>query len=417
MAFEKKVPQWYAPGAEPPESLKASGFQGGYQPPADFFNWFWHGVSEALTEIQKNAANAETIQDHMDDKTNPHGVTAEQLGVGNLLQKTYNLLGDQGWHRIAEISANSVGMVMIYKGYATSNYSNVAFVYSRNAGVSDGVSITQLDANIGANWFESARIVYTSGLAKTSYLEIKVGYDPETEPVTVMMHTPHPQTRLLDTAEAGSIPDGYQDYTFEFKSGAIKADKFIGDGSGITGLTAAQVGAPYIHHVAETLSTAGWYRVGTINTANIGAVNTSNNVSIARVAIGGGYSERNPVPFMVDAYHHYGSQAALYQQPAVANPTQVSQVRLYPIDDNTCGLDVYYMQNNSNRVNVSVFMHLGSFTPASFKNVSDLNEEARAIVTLTADGNIGSSYVEYSTTDLTAGTSELNTGKVYLVYE
>lgn len=62
MAFEKKVPQWYAPGAEPPESLKASGFQGGYQPPADFFNWFWHGVSEALTELQDKAISANMIE-------------------------------------------------------------------------------------------------------------------------------------------------------------------------------------------------------------------------------------------------------------------------------------------------------------------------------------------------------------------
>lgn len=180
--------------------------------------------------------------------------------------------------------------------------------------------------------------------------------------------------------------------------------------------TIKEIDESHIRHVTGTLSTAGWYRVGTINTANVGAVDNTNNVSIARIAIGGGYSERNPVPFIVDAYHHYGNQAALYQQPSVANPTQVSQIRLYPIDNNTCGLDVYYLQNNSNRVNVSVMMHLGSFTPAKFENVSDLSETARAKITLTAEGNIGNN-IEYSKTDLIAGVSELKTGTVYLLYE
>jgi hypothetical protein len=52
MAFEKKVPEWKAPGSEPGDDLKNSGFQAGYKPPAAFFNWFWYGVSEALKELQ-----------------------------------------------------------------------------------------------------------------------------------------------------------------------------------------------------------------------------------------------------------------------------------------------------------------------------------------------------------------------------
>lgn len=53
MEFKKKVPVWSAEGTEPPESLKKSGFQGGYKPPAPYFNWFWHGASEAMTELQE----------------------------------------------------------------------------------------------------------------------------------------------------------------------------------------------------------------------------------------------------------------------------------------------------------------------------------------------------------------------------
>lgn len=52
MGFLKKVPEWKATGTEPSDSLKASGFVGGYKPPASIFNWFWHGISEAVKEIQ-----------------------------------------------------------------------------------------------------------------------------------------------------------------------------------------------------------------------------------------------------------------------------------------------------------------------------------------------------------------------------
>jgi hypothetical protein len=140
--------------------------------------------------------------------------------------------------------------------------------------------------------------------------------------------------------------------------------------------------------VGANLSTVGWYRVGTINTANTGAETENNSVSIAQIAIGGVFSERNPAPFMLTSYHNYGSYATLYQYPTTANPTQVDSVRLYPIDNNTCALDVHYMQNNTNRVNVSVLIYLGSFTPATMENVSDLTEGARAIVTLTKAGNL-----------------------------
>jgi hypothetical protein len=55
MAFEKKPPEWLAEGSEPPASLKESGFQPGYKPPAAYFNWFWHTVSEAIKELQTGA--------------------------------------------------------------------------------------------------------------------------------------------------------------------------------------------------------------------------------------------------------------------------------------------------------------------------------------------------------------------------
>lgn len=75
MDFEKNVPTWNASGTEPPESLKTSGFEPGYKPPAAFFNWFWSGVSACLTEIRAK------LTGHAEDKSNPHGVTAAQVGL------------------------------------------------------------------------------------------------------------------------------------------------------------------------------------------------------------------------------------------------------------------------------------------------------------------------------------------------
>ena len=66
MAFEKQVPEWKATGSEPPSSLKESGFTTGYKPPAAYFNWFWHGVSECLKELQELFTGAEESKANAD---------------------------------------------------------------------------------------------------------------------------------------------------------------------------------------------------------------------------------------------------------------------------------------------------------------------------------------------------------------
>lgn len=108
MAFEKTVPTWNAAGVEPPAALKNSGFQVGYKPPADYFNWFWYNVCQCLLELQGmspadiGAATAEAVQaaqnaagtaqnlanaaksavdTHAAKQDNPHKVTAAQVGA------------------------------------------------------------------------------------------------------------------------------------------------------------------------------------------------------------------------------------------------------------------------------------------------------------------------------------------------
>ncbi|MBR5823717.1 MAG: hypothetical protein IKY67_06210 [Paludibacteraceae bacterium] len=125
MAFKKVVPEWHATGSEPPDSLKTSGFQAGYKPPAAYFNWYWHGMSEAVKELQEmkpediglgNVPNVKTndqtptytqsstlaklisgeklsvamgkiakavseLISHIDNEDNPHGLSVEQIGA------------------------------------------------------------------------------------------------------------------------------------------------------------------------------------------------------------------------------------------------------------------------------------------------------------------------------------------------
>ena len=63
MKFEKTPPTWNAEGSEPPSSLKTSGFQAGYKPPAAYFNWFWNKVSACLTELQTKLSNVDNTKD------------------------------------------------------------------------------------------------------------------------------------------------------------------------------------------------------------------------------------------------------------------------------------------------------------------------------------------------------------------
>lgn len=80
--------------AEPSENLRQSGFQGGYKPPANVFNWFWRTVMKAVTELQtklsgvdsavSGKADASALTAHTGNKNNPHSVTKAQVGLGNV---------------------------------------------------------------------------------------------------------------------------------------------------------------------------------------------------------------------------------------------------------------------------------------------------------------------------------------------
>lgn len=112
MNFNEQLPEWNNTGTEPSSSLKSTGFQGGYKPPAGVFNWFWSRMIAIVTEIRGNLSNVDNTSDlnkpistatqaaldeitskvedstnlsaHTGNKNNPHEVTKAQVGLGNV---------------------------------------------------------------------------------------------------------------------------------------------------------------------------------------------------------------------------------------------------------------------------------------------------------------------------------------------
>lgn len=78
MEFNNIPPKWDATGTEPSADLQTSGFKAGYKPPAAYFNYLINKITACLKELQSK------LKGHAEDTNNPHGVTKEQVGLGNV---------------------------------------------------------------------------------------------------------------------------------------------------------------------------------------------------------------------------------------------------------------------------------------------------------------------------------------------
>lgn len=75
MEFNNQFPEWKNEGTSPPEELKTNGFEGGDKPPAAWLNWLCNLVGKCISELQSK------LHTHSIDNTNPHQVTASQVGL------------------------------------------------------------------------------------------------------------------------------------------------------------------------------------------------------------------------------------------------------------------------------------------------------------------------------------------------
>jgi hypothetical protein len=70
MPFDQNnLPEWNAPGVEPPQSKKDNGWGPGEKPPSDWFNWFFNKTYNALRTLFDNAQ-------HKEEKGQPGGYAA-----------------------------------------------------------------------------------------------------------------------------------------------------------------------------------------------------------------------------------------------------------------------------------------------------------------------------------------------------
>lgn len=106
--YKNQSPNWSAEGVEPPDELKTSGFQIGYKPPAEYFNWFWKTVSACIEELQTNSAG-------MDVSGMVYEIDGESVVAGN---------GAEVFNRALNIATGTASHAEGYNTSATGNHSH-----------------------------------------------------------------------------------------------------------------------------------------------------------------------------------------------------------------------------------------------------------------------------------------------------
>lgn len=85
LTYNNEPVKWTNEGTAPSDNLKTNGFQAGYKPPAAVFNNQWHVTGECIDELQDKLSEENTARNtHESNKSNPHGVTKAQVGLGNV---------------------------------------------------------------------------------------------------------------------------------------------------------------------------------------------------------------------------------------------------------------------------------------------------------------------------------------------
>lgn len=141
MNFDNTMPDWENAGVEPSADLKKSGFQAGYKPPAGIFNYLWSTVTKVCKELQAK------LKSHAEDKGNPHGVTAAQVG----LDKVDNTPDNEKSVNVANFASEAgVGrrvendLIIRFNGGSTENTN--LFTYNGSGGKSVNITPDKLGA-------------------------------------------------------------------------------------------------------------------------------------------------------------------------------------------------------------------------------------------------------------------------------
>lgn len=372
MAFEKTVPQWHAAGTEPPESLKTSGFTGGYQPPADFFNWFWHGVSEALAELQNHAAQQPESKIALYTDLAQIGLTVGSESISNIA----NALPNNSILMCATGSSNSdiypdgkLGILVVEK--VASSRINCTWT-QRSTGA------TYISNVVDGTWYGWKRV----GFQYTSLTQINVTSGSETiESIVEALPDNSNLVYSVSTAEESIYPTNYGLVTVTKLTNGRTKFEFI-----------STIGTVYVgmYNVGADSPWTGWKKVynevSKPTPADIGAAASSHNHSASNITSG--------------------------TLPVARGGTGNTSVDTTPTSGST-----------------KMVTSGGVYTALAGKADSSHTQAASTITagTFSATGVKAKSGTDYSTArvrnisagtaDLTAGTSTLESGSLYFTYK
>lgn len=96
------IPVWSNTGIEPSETIKENGFEKGYRPPAEYFNWFFNRTSAALNELASPTSLTVGSECQANGQysvatgyqTTAHGDASHAEGIGTVAGDTTEENGD-----------------------------------------------------------------------------------------------------------------------------------------------------------------------------------------------------------------------------------------------------------------------------------------------------------------------------------
>ena len=157
--------QWQNEGTAPTDSYFEStgGFKGGVKPPAQWFNWFWHKVIAAITELQTKLSTVDTSKADKKNSNNGFegGLNANATSGGAVGSGAKTSEGFAGGYNATTLSESGSAIDAIQLGEGNNNSERTLKVY--------GYTMMNIDGKIPN---ERMKSLIGLPVARIAYLKI-----------------------------------------------------------------------------------------------------------------------------------------------------------------------------------------------------------------------------------------------------